>query len=174
MIISKKDEHRINDKIRAKKVRLIVGGDQEGIVTLQEALDIATKKELDLVEVAPNSKPPVCKVMDYGKYKYEKEKQRQKAKKKQNVMKLKEMKFKPRIEKHDFDVKCRKVEEFLEDKNKAKLTLMIYGREKMHMERGLQVLEDAAKRFEDKAKVDRHFGPDESQKYILLTPILDK
>jgi len=139
-------------------------------VSIKEALEIASKKGLDLVEVAPAATPPVCKVMDYGKFKYEKEKLEKEAKKKQKKVIIKEMKFKPRIESHDVEVKCKKIESFLQKGNKVKITLMLFGRERMHTELGIKVLEEVAERFKEEVTIERKYARNERQKYLILSP----
>lgn len=133
---------RVNNEIRAAKIRAIDDeGRQVGIITREEALDMALKKSLDLVEVAPEANPPVCRIMDYGKYRYEQTRKEKEAKKKQHVVKVKEIKFHPNIEDHDYQVKLRHILEFLEKGNKVKITLTFRGREFVHMEFGRKVLE---------------------------------
>ncbi|OQY09517.1 MAG: translation initiation factor IF-3 [Fusobacteriia bacterium 4572_132] len=123
-----------------------------------------------LVEVAPGANPPVCKVMDYGKFKYEKEKTEKEAKKKQKKIIVKEMKFKPRIESHDVEVKCKKIESFLKKGNKVKITLMLFGRERMHTDLGIKVLEEVAERFKEDVVIERKYAKNEKQKYLILSP----
>jgi len=128
-------------EIRAKEVRLIDSdGTQVGIVPVETAMSIAAERGLDLVEVAPEAKPPVCKIMDYGKYKYEQAKRTQVAKKKQTVIQVKEVKFRPKIEEHDFQFKVRNVKKFLDQKNRVKVTIMFRGREFAFTELGYKLL----------------------------------
>ncbi|WP_083774231.1 translation initiation factor IF-3 [Ammonifex degensii] len=135
-------EHRINEEIRAREVRLIdTDGTQIGIVPLSEALRIAEERGLDLVEVAPQARPPVCKIMDYGKYKYEMSKRDREARKKQRLVTVKEVKLRPNIEEHDFQVKARNVIRFLKDGDKVKVTIMFRGREIIHPQLGERLLE---------------------------------
>lgn len=127
----KKKLHRINEEIRSEKVRLIDEEKQQiGIVPTKKALEIAMEKELDLVEISPNSDPPVCRILDYGKYIYSIQKKAQKAQKHQKKVHLKEIKFTPAIGEHDFDVKLRKIKQFLADGNKVKVTVWLRGRQK--------------------------------------------
>ena len=136
------EELRVNDRIRISPVRLIdVDGEQVGIVPTDEARSIAEDRGLDLVEVAPNSRPPVCRIMDYGKYKYEQARKAKEAKKKQHVINVKEIKMRPKIEDHDFGFKLRHARRFLEDGDKVKFTLRFRGREMTHPELGERVLE---------------------------------
>ena len=123
-------EARINDRIRAREVRLIGSeGEQMGTVPLPEALRIARESELDLVEVAPNAAPPVCKIMDFGRWQYEQEQRRKESRKKATNVVIKEMKFRPKIDDHDYTTKMKHVQRFLGEGNKVKLTIMFRGRE---------------------------------------------
>ena len=133
---------KVNEQIRSRKVRLVDSeGEQVGIKSRNEALDIAAERGLDLVEVAPQADPAVCKIMDYGKYKYEQAKKRQKAKKKQNVMKVKEVQMGVKIEEHDFNVKLKQAQRFLNNKDKVKVRLKFRGREMMHKELGYDLMD---------------------------------
>lgn len=133
---------RINEEIRVKEVRLIDGsGNQMGVIEISEALKIAQEAGGDLVEIAPNASPPVCKVLDYGKYKFEQEKKIKESRKKQKLLKLKEIRMQPKIEKHDLAFKSKHVQEFLDDGNKVKVTIRFRGREMAHTELGRGVLE---------------------------------
>jgi translation initiation factor IF-3 len=135
-------ELRINDEIRVREVRLIdTEGKQMGIVSLAEALNMAQEAGSDLVEIAPQAVPPVCKILDYGKYRFELEKKGRESKKKQKLIKLKEIRMQPKIEEHDLQFKSKHVKEFLEEGNKVKVTVRFRGRELAHTERGKIVLE---------------------------------
>jgi len=163
------DRTRINEKIRAREVRVISNdGEQLGIIKLNEALRIAGEKKLDLVEVAPNSKPPVCKIMDYGKYKYEQVRKAKEAKKNQTKVVVKEVKFKARIDKHDMETKMGKIEKFLGKENKVKVTLMMFGRERMHADLGVKLLDKIADHFAETTTVEKKYG--DAQKHLMLTP----
>ncbi|MGD0237595.1 MAG: translation initiation factor IF-3 [Syntrophorhabdales bacterium] len=132
-----KDQTNINEKIRAREVRLIdEDGKQLGIVPASEALRLAREKELDLVEISPKATPPVCKIMDYGKFKYQLAKKAAEARKKQTVIQVKEMKLGLKIEEHDLQVKLRHMKEFLADGDKVKITVMFRGREILHKDKG--------------------------------------
>lgn len=132
---------RINQQIRVREVRVIDHeGKQRGILPTPQALEIAQEAGVDLVEVAPQANPPVCKMLDYGKYKFELEKKRKDAKKKQKQLKLKEIRMQPKIEKHDLQFKTKHVSEFLEEGNKVKVTIRFRGREMAHTEIGRDVL----------------------------------
>lgn len=132
---------RINDQIRVREVRLIDGdGNQLGIIQTPDALTMAKEAGSDLVEIAPGAKPPVCKILDYGKYKFEQEKKIKESRKKQKLLKLKEIRMQPKIEKHDLGFKSKHVQEFLDDGNKVKVTVRFRGRELAHTELGRDVL----------------------------------
>jgi len=136
------EDLRVNERIRISPVRLIdEEGEQVGIVATDEARDIAAEAGLDLVEVAPNSRPPVCRIMDYGKYKYEQARKAKEAKKKQHTVTVKEIKLRPKIEEHDYGFKMRHARRFLDDGDKVKFTLRFRGREMTHPELGERVLE---------------------------------
>ncbi len=134
---STEDRTRVNEQIRISPVRLIgADGEQVGIVPIEEAKRAAAERELDLVEVAPMARPPVVKVMDYGKYRFEQAKAAKAAKKKQHIIHLKEVKYRPGVSDHDFDFKTRHARRFLEEGNKVKLTMMFRGRQVTHPELG--------------------------------------
>ena len=146
---------RINGAIRSPKVRLIgKDGKQVGIVSISEALRIAEDAELDLVEISPNATPPVCKVIDYGKYRYQLTKKEKENKKAQHQAKLKEVKVKPNIDDHDFLTKVKHARDFLEKGNKVRLTCMFRGREMAHPEVGRRVAERFQSELEDIAQVE--------------------
>jgi len=146
----------VNQKIRAPQIRLIgEDGTQLGIVPLEEALARAAEEKLDLVEVAPKASPPVCKIMDYGKYKYLQAKKLQEAKKKQTTIQVKEVKIRPKTEEHDYQFKLRHIKRFLSEKNKAKVTIMFRGREIAHSELGLRVLERIIVDIEEEGIVEQ-------------------
>jgi translation initiation factor IF-3 len=135
------DTVRINEKIRARQVRVVdEEGNQLGIMSPQDALREAESKELDLVEVAPNATPPVCRIMDYGKFKYEQKRRARESRKNQHTVTVKEIKYRPKIDKHDFEYKTQHVREFLEEGNKVKITVMFRGREMAHPEFGREIL----------------------------------
>lgn len=134
--------NRINAEIRIPEVRLIgVDGEQLGIVKTAEALRLAEQEGIDLVEIAPNAEPPVCRIMDYGKFKYQEQKRQQEAKAKQKIIQVKEVKFRPATDEGDYQVKLRNLKRFIEDGDKAKVTLRFRGREMAHQELGMRVLE---------------------------------
>lgn len=162
---------RINGEIRAREVRLVgEGGEQLGIVNLRDALRIAAEQSLDLVEVAPTARPPVCRVMDFGKFKYEQSKRDREARKKQHNVIIKEVKMRPRIETHDFDVKLRNAERFLKEGDKVKATIMFRGREIVHTDIGRQVLERLAESLGELAQVERPARVEGRNLTMILTP----
>jgi len=161
----------VNDKIRASQVRLIgPDGTQLGIVPLAEALERAAQEKLDLVEVAPKATPPVCKIMDYGKYKYQQSKKSQEAKKKQATVQVKEVKIRPKTEEHDYQFKLRHIKRFLAEKNKAKVTIMFRGREIAFSELGLKMLERIIADTEDVAVVEQKPKLEGRNMNMLLAP----
>ncbi|MFC1639702.1 translation initiation factor IF-3 [Gemmatimonadota bacterium] len=152
---STEDRTRVNEQIRISPVRLIgADGEQVGIVPIEEARRAAAERELDLVEVAPMARPPVVKVMDYGKYRFEQAKAAKAAKKKQHIIHLKEVKYRPGVSGHDFDFKTRHARRFLEEGNKVKLTMMFRGRQVTHPELGRKVLLRVFEELDDIAKVE--------------------
>jgi translation initiation factor IF-3 len=147
---------RVNERIRIKEVRVITqDGTQLGILPIEQALQTAYEQHLDLVEVAPEARPPVCRIMDYGKYRYEQAKKAREAKKKQTIIELKEIKLRPKTEEHDFQFKARHAERFLKEGNKAKVTMMFRGREVIRMDRGKAVLDRFVEALKDVAVVEQ-------------------
>lgn len=135
------NELRINDEIRVKEIRVVsADGEQLGIMLVRDAIRIAQEKELDLVEVAPTAKPPVCRIMDYGKYRYEQSKREREARKKQKIIEIKEIRMTPKIEEHDFQVKVKAAQKFLKDGDKVKAMIRFRGREIVHAELGRALL----------------------------------
>ena len=146
---------RVNRQIRISPVRVIsTDGEQLGILPIERAMEIAEEQGLDLVEVAPLARPPVCRIMDYGKFKYEEQRQAREARKKQHHVQLKEVKMRPGIEDHDFDFKVRHARKFLEEGNKVKLTMMFRGRQMAHLELGKAVLDRVAAALVDVGKIE--------------------
>jgi translation initiation factor IF-3 len=161
----------VNEEIRVREVHLIdKDGANRGTVTAAEALRLAQEAGLDLVEIAPNANPPVCKLMDFGKYKYQEQKKAAEARKKQKVVEVKEIKFRPMIDDHDYDVKLRSMVRFFEEGDKVKVTLRFRGREMAHQELGMQLLnrvkEDAGKL----AKVEQEPRMEGRQMVMVLAP----
>lgn len=139
---------RVNDQIRVREVRLIDDeGNQKGIVPTLEALKMAQERELDLVEVAPTANPPVCKILDFGKYRFEQEKKLRDSKKNQKVLKIKEIRMQPKIGTGDLDTKAKHIQEFLDEGDKVKVTIRFRGRELAHTELGFDVLKEVLKRL---------------------------
>ncbi len=161
----------VNEAIRAREVRLIgPDGAQLGVVAIREALRIAQEADLDLVNVAPTAKPPVCRIMDYGKFKYEQAKKEKEARRNQKIIELKEVRFSSNIEEHDFQTKLRNVRKFIEDEDKVKCTIRFRGREITHSEIGQQVLERVATLCEDIATVERKPKIEGRSMIMILTP----
>lgn len=162
---------RINEKIRADQVRLIgPDGEQVGIVSTHEALAYADRLNLDLVEVAPMAAPPVCKVMDYGKYRYEQEQKAKEARKHQTTISIKEIKLRPKIDDHDFDTKKGHVERFLKKGDKVKLTIMFRGRELVHPHLGERLLRRMAADLVDIGEVESEPNLDGRNMVMMLAP----
>ena len=168
-VISK--DLRINEEIRAREVRVVSGtGEQLGILTLRDAMQSALEQQLDLVEVAPSAKPPVCRIMDYGKYKYEQSKREKEVKKKQKVILIKEVKLRPNIEDHDFETKSKNAIRFLMDGDKVKATIMFRGREMSHTELGKVLLDRLAELVKDIAIIERHPKVEGKNMIMILSP----
>ena len=146
------------------------GGEQLGVVSIEQAMAKAMDEGLDLVEVNPMTKPPVCKVMDYGKFKYDEKKKQNEAKKKQVVVQLKEVKLRPRTEEHDYDVKIRKIREFLGEANKARVTVMFRGREITHRELGTAVLQKVIEDTREVAVIESAPRMEGRQMFMILAP----
>jgi translation initiation factor IF-3 len=147
---------RLNGEIRVREVRLIDGdGQQRGVVPIGEALDLAQTAGLDLVEVSPKAVPPVCKILDYGKFRFEQEKRLKESKKRQKLVKIKEIRMQPKIEKHDLEFKAKHIQEFLAEGNKVKVTVRFRGRELAHTELGRKVLDSLLELIEVDYAVDK-------------------
>lgn len=151
---------------------LLIGasGEQLGVKPLPEALATAREEELDLVEVAPNANPPVCRIMNYGRYKYEQEQRRKESRKKATNVVVKEMKFRPKIDEHDYETKMKHVERFLAEGSKVKLTIMFRGREVFHPELGLRILERVADQVSEVAMVESAPRQDGRNMTMVLNP----
>ena len=168
---NKSDEPRMNEKIRAREIRVIGDdGEQFGILTVNEALALAAEKSLDLVEISPNATPPVCKIMDYGKFKYEKTKKEKENKKKQKNVVIKEIRIKPHIDEHDKETKISQIKKFIEKEYKVKISLRLSGREKLHAESAVKILDEFADSFEETAIVEKKYGKEQVQKFVMLSP----
>jgi translation initiation factor IF-3 len=165
----------VNEGIRAREVRLIgANGDQLGVKTRQEALEIAANVNLDLVLVAPNAKPPVCRIMDYGKYRYEQQKKEKEARKNQKIINLKEIRLSPTIEEHDFNTKLRNARKFLEKGDKVKASIRFRGRAITHSQIGKVVLERLAKECEDLSTIESRPKMEGRSMFLVLAPTNEK
>ncbi len=167
---------RRNQQIKIPEVRLIdQNGDQVGVMATDEALKRAVEAGLDLVEISPKARPPVCKIMDYGKFKFEQGKKQQQAKKKQKKVQLKEVKFRPNTDEGDFQVKMKNLRKFIDQGNKVKVTIMFRGRELAHRELGSQMLDRVAEEVQEEAVVEQRPAKMEGRFMImLLAPKSDK
>lgn len=163
---------RINERIRGSDIRLIgAEGENEGVVTPERAMELAEIAGLDLVEISPNASPPVCKIMDYGKFKYETQKKEAEARKKQKIIEIKEVKFRPNTDNNDYDVKMRNVFKFLENGDKVKITLRFRGREMAHQDLGRQLLERVAADTTEHGKVENFPKMEGRQMVMLIGPL---
>ena len=161
----------INNKIKAKEVRLVgTEGEQLGIMPLEEALSISREKNLDLVNIAPLAKPPVCKIMDFGKYKFEQSKREKEARKKQKTTSIKEVKMRPNIESHDFQVKVRNALRFLENGDKVKASIIFRGREITHPELGRDLCKKFAEELQQICNVEREAKIEGRNMVMILSP----
>ncbi len=166
-----RDPTRINERIRVPEVRLIdENGQQVGIMRTQEALRQAQDRDLDLVEVAPDAKPPVCRILDYSKYKYEQNQKQKAARKHQQQINVREIKFRPKIAQHDYDTKKGHVERFLKGRDKVKVTIMFRGREMAHPERGEMILNRLAEDLGDLAVIEQRPQQDGRNMTMMLAP----
>ena len=165
-------ELRINEEVRCKEVRLIDdAGQQLGVMAPREAAKIAAEKGLDLVEIAPTANPPVCRIMDYGKYRYEQSKREKEAKKNQKVISVKEVKLRPNIEDHDFQTKARNAAKFLAGGDKVKVTIMFRGREITHPELGQELCERFADELSNVSKVEKPAKVEGRNMIMILAPV---
>jgi len=169
--IVQEKQHRINGEITAPEVRLIgVNGEQIGIVSLATAQQMAEEAELDLVEIAPQAKPPVCRIMDYGKFKYRESKKRHEARLKQKQIQVKEIKFRPGTDEGDYQIKLRNLVRFLQEGDKAKVTLRFRGREMAHQEIGVRLLERVKADLEPYGMVEQFPKMEGRQMVMVLSP----
>ena len=167
--------NRLNGEITVREVRLIgQDGEQVGIVPIDQAMAAADEASLDLVEIVPNAEPPVCRVMDYGKFVFELKKQKQEARKKQKQVQVKEVKFRPGTDVGDYNVKLRNLRRFLEDGDKAKVTMRFRGREHAHRERGLELLQRIEKDLEDVSQIEQRPMMEGRQMIMVLGPKRNK
>lgn len=164
-------KNRINDEITTPKIRLIDrDGQQVGIVTISEALEMAVKSEMDLVEISPDADPPVCRVMDYGKHIFEEKKRKNEARKKQKQVQIKEVKFRPGTEEGDYQVKLRNLKRFLTDGDKAKVTLRFRGREMAHQELGMKLMSRIGADLEELGVVEQEAKFEGRQMMMVVAP----
>ena len=166
-----KESVRINEEIRVREVRVTnAEGEQLGIMQTRDALRMAVEQHLDLVEIAPKAKPPVCRIMDFGKYRYEQQKKEKEARKKQKVITIKEVKLRPNIEQHDFEVKLKNAVRFLQDGDKVKVTIMFRGRELSHPELGKEILGRVAQELKDTVTIERDAKLEGKNMIMILAP----
>jgi len=168
---ARKDGPRVNEEIRVREVHLIdKDGSNRGTVSIAEALQAAQDAGLDLVEISPNASPPIVKVLDYGKYKYQEQKKAAEARKKQKVVEVKELKYRPMIDDHDYDVKMRAMQRFFEEGDKVKITLRFRGREMAHQELGTRLLNRVKEDTTKIAKVEMEPRFEGRQMIMILAP----
>ena len=167
----KEEGHRINSRIDAREVRLIdAAGENVGVVPIRQAIIMAEEANLDLVEISPDAKPPVCKILDYGKFKFQEQKKAAEARKKQKVIEIKEIKMRPTIDDHDYDVKMRAMKRFFDEGDKVKVTLRFRGREMAHQHLGMELLTRVQKDTEVFAKLEQYPKIEGRQIVMVLAP----
>jgi translation initiation factor IF-3 len=167
----KEEGHRINNRIDAREVRLIgADGANVGVVPIRQAIMMAEEASLDLVEISPDAKPPVCKILDYGKFKFQEQKKAAEARKKQKVIEIKEIKMRPMIDDHDYDVKMRAIKRFFEEGDKVKITLRFRGRELSHQQLGMNLLRKVQDDVAEIAKVEAFPRMEGRQMLMVLAP----
>ncbi len=169
------DGVRRNEQIKARELR-VIGADSEqlGILTKNDALALAKEQGYDLVEVSPNAEPPVCRIMDYGKFKYEQQKKKQEAKKNQTVVQIKEIKVRPKTDDHDYETKVRHIRRFLEAGDRCKVSVFFRGREIVHKDRGESILDRIIEDTKDIAKVEQEARTEGRVLQMLLVPLVKK
>jgi translation initiation factor IF-3 len=166
---------RRNDMIRAREVRVIgPESEQIGILAKNDALTMAQEAGLDLVEVAPNADPPVCRIMDYGKFRYEEQKKKQDAKKRQTIVQIKEIKFRPKTDEHDYQTKLTHIRRFITDGDRCKVTIFFRGREIVHKDRGQLMLDRVTEDTKDIAKIEQEARAEGRILHMMLTPLPKK
>ena len=169
------NDYRLNEDITAETVRVIdANGEQAGICTLEKALEMAETAGVDLIEVVPNAEPPVCRIMDYGKLHFEDQKKKKVAKQKQQTSTLKEITIRPGTEEHDYQVKLKKIKQFIEKGNKVKVTVRFRGREMAHQGVGMEQLDRIIEDMGENAKIDSKPRMEGRQMHMLLSPISKK
>jgi len=166
-----REQHQINEGIRAKEVRVVgAGGEQLGIMSFREAMQLAIDANMDLVNIAPQAKPPVCRVMDYGKFRYEQQKKEKETRKNQKVVEIKEIRLSANIDEHDYQTKLRNTVKFLKEGDKVKLTVRFRGREITHAEIGQRVLERMAGEVEEYSTIERRPKLEGRSMIMILAP----
>ncbi len=166
---------RVNEKIQSNEIRLIgAEGENVGVVSPARAMQMADEVGLDLVEISPNASPPVCKIMDFGKFKYEQQKRESEARKKQKIIEVKEVKFRPNTDIHDYEVKMRNVFKFLENGDKVKITLRFRGREMAHQNLGRELLERVADDVQEVARIENMPKMEGRQMIMMIGPLPNK
>jgi translation initiation factor IF-3 len=166
-----RDGPRVNEEIRIPQVRLIdQDGEMQGVMSAREAMQRAFAVGLDLVEISPNADPPVCKILDFGKFKYEQQKKKNEAKKKQKVIEIKEIKVRPNIDENDYQVKMRAMKSFIDEGDKVKVTLRFRGREMAHQDIGVRVLERIRAEMDSTSKVEQMPRMENRQMVMVLSP----
>ncbi len=169
---AQQEEYRVNYHIEAREVRLVgAQGEMIGVVGIREALARAEEAGLDLVEIAPTAAPPVCKILDYGKFKYEAQKKANAARKKQRVIEIKEIKMRPGIDDNDYDIKMKKVREFLDEGDKVKVTMRFRGREMAHQHLAMDILEKVKSEVADLGKVEQMPKLEGRQMIMVMAPL---
>ncbi|PLX38173.1 MAG: translation initiation factor IF-3 [Hyphomicrobiales bacterium] len=167
-----KDGPRVNEEIRVPQVQLIdTEGTNRGTIPIEEAIALAAEQGLDLVEIAPNSSPPVCKILDYGRYKYQAQKRAAEARKKQKTVEIKEIKMRPNIDTHDYEVKMKAMRRFFDEGDKVKVTLRFRGREMAHQDLGMQLLHRVKEETTEIAKVEAEPKLEGRQMIMVLAPV---
>lgn len=171
LVISSSKDVQINEEIKDREIRVVdSNGEQLGIMSSKQALEIAAERELDLVKIAPQAKPPVCKIMDYGKFTFEQSKREKEAKKNQKVISIKEIRFSPKIEAHDLQIKAKNAQKFLVDGNKVKVTIRFRGREVDHVTYGEKALERFYEMIKDYALVEKSAKLEGKNMSMVLSP----
>lgn len=165
------NEHQINEQIRDSSIRVVSEeGEQLGIMSAREAMNIAEEKGLDLVKISPNAQPPVCKIMDYGKFRFEQSKKQKEAKKNQHIITIKEMRLSTNIDKHDLDVKAKNVSKFLQAGDKVKISLRFRGRQMTHTDLGREVMEEFFSMVKDDAVMEKGTKMEGRSMFMILAP----
>jgi translation initiation factor IF-3 len=164
-------EHQINEQIRDRNVRVVSDdGQQLGVMSAREAMEIAEQKGLDLVKVSPNANPPVCKIMDYGKFRFEQAKKQREAKKNQKIIEMKEMRLSATIDKHDLEVKAKNVSKFLKAGDKVKVSIRFRGRQMAHTEQGMLVMNEFFAMVQENASIEKQAKIEGRNMFMILAP----